>query len=74
MEIRPFRPASAKPADQKHYINVSCFCNDFPAFSLCSSASPVVQKNARREQHGRRRVAREFGHPLVSPTSVGLVI
>ncbi len=48
MEIRPFRPASAKPADQKHYINVSCFCNDFPAFSLCSSASPVVQKNGRR--------------------------
>ncbi len=32
MEIRPFRPASAQPADQKHYINVSGFCNEFPAF------------------------------------------
>jgi len=74
MEIRPFRPASAQPADQKHYINVSCFCNEFPAFPCVPQCPPVVQKNARREQHGRRRVAREFGHPLVSPTSVGLVI
>ena len=69
MEIRPFRPASAKLADQKHYINVLCFCNDFPACSLCSSASPVVQKMDAEDKRNAGGVAWALGHPLVSPPS-----
>jgi hypothetical protein len=61
MGLRPFRPASAQPADQKHYINLSCFCNEFPALPLCSSVSPVVQKTVRRGQEERSGVARRSG-------------
>lgn len=73
MEIRPFRPASAKPADQKHYINVSCFCNEFPAFTLCSPPSPVMKKIGAEDKSDAGESWRA-GHPLVSPPSVGLVI
>src|SRR5438067_2484532 len=57
----PVSPRQRSPADQKHYINLSCFCNEFPALPRCSSMSPVVQKSVRRGQEEGSGVAWRSG-------------